>query len=352
VLGGLRVLWLENTESLLRAFGSTQSFPSPPIFRNLAFLDVRDLVSTSDSSAASITRGNLPALRSLTIGLASSSTWPFHLAAAPPPPLLTRLLVTSGAPPSLTTLDPLLISNRCLAALAPTLESLSVDKARATDPHMSLALCPWHRTSALTHLRVPVDATFTERSRAVAARSTFAPLAPSLRRLELVKSWRSGDRDAAEVTLPPALSLLTELTCLEVRVVDLVSAGPLRCLTELRRLVVQTFDHYFSSTSRPRHAPVRSEDLCLLTKLKFLHLSHSAECYVPVLRAGLPSLTHIVLGDYSNPRIAMTVLGRVMGNTTNRQTVMAFEEGGDDAEPHRVDADWLGQKCGLTTTTI
>jgi hypothetical protein len=126
------------------------------------------------------------------------------------------------------------------------------------------------------------------------ARALLRPLAPTLARLELHSLYGFRER---VVSLPPAFSLLTALSALEVSCTRLLSVGPLRSLTSLRRLVLNPFVH----EQPERHPPLLPRDLEPLTALEHLHLSEAPPCLAPVLERAFPHLSELVLWEKHDP---------------------------------------------------
>jgi hypothetical protein len=256
------------------------------------------------------------------------------------PPLLTRLRVDtlgsgieSGVPSGELWVrgEALLVSARSLVALSPSLLSLSAARARLSDGEsesgggddggdpraprpasdgshvnpMGRLIPALSSLSRLTCLELDGDFDWCVGARGehawlLLARSVLSPL-NSLRRLVLCDAANSGTSHSTD--LPPAL--LTGLTCLEVHAWLLHSAGPIRRLTQLARLTVDNCakDEEEEDDDLP-HPPVLDRDLAALTRLAYLHLSHSAPCHAPVIRTGLPRLSTLVMADFWPPALA------------------------------------------------
>jgi hypothetical protein len=265
-------------------------------------------------------------------------------AAAFLPPLLTCLRVeTKNTPVPYDGYwqrgEPLLVSHRTLASLAPSLVTLMVSRASTVvesdsdsdedddpraprmgtwkskikiSPMARLAPSGLTQLTRLTSLDIEADYAFetsdlvNRRAWVLASRALVRPLAARLRRLVLGEANRGYDGDPRTPDLPFSLSLLTALSSLEMDATDFLSAGPLRRMTQLRRLVVQS-DPYDTEI----HAPVLARDLAPLNALELLSLSQTERCYAPVIANNLPGLRILVLGDFSRRPVATAVLGRM-----------------------------------------
>jgi hypothetical protein len=369
VLRGLRVLKLDCASALVDALGPPASLrvPAPtapllfPALVEMKLERVQWRFEAPNGAPSFFSRAALPSLRVLRVHICDGSDAPFELACLPPG--LTRLAVVAGSRtvPSEESLrwpvgEPLLISLRSLASLAPTLRSLQVDcawacgvddndeavDARAPRPaqdvaeqhdkfattgcmpqrlvhfgrlsHRASRHAPGLQLSLLTSLRLDAGLDFgpVEVSRQIEpdgrrdawtairesewradARAFARSLAPTLRRLVLEGGTCSLNGRDRPVILPPSFTMLTALTCLEVHDVYAVDPGPLRHMTQLRRLVVW-YDSDFDDDDF--HPPLCPHDLMPLRSLEYLCLLwHKYACLAPVIKDGLPSLKTLVM---------------------------------------------------------
>jgi hypothetical protein len=133
----------------------------------------------------------------------------------------------------------------------------------------------------------------------LAARQLFSGWT-SLRRLDLIapREERGGAfplPSSPALHLPPALSLLSALTSLDICAPRLIGTGSgLRGLRALRRLTVHEWST-FKWRREQQHAPVAGDDLARLDQLRFLALSQAPHCVAPVVRNALPRLETLVL---------------------------------------------------------
>jgi len=422
VLRGLKVLRLEPAHTLvdaLASLGLCSPLPSPPLLSSLVSLhlgrwrsiykprdneDKLDGVNNDDgvndddasddndddrraSSSSSpycfFTRSNLPSLRSLCVSLTSDSDCPFDpfngAATADPaflPPLLTRLRVCADAaddPPPAGQFDldslawpcnqPLLASSEFLAALAPSVVSLSVGRALATadggleddeqgDPKaprdaegtwdtldrvapMSRLLPCLSGMTRLTALEIESDYDCSpgddndKRAWALASCAIMAPMSETLRRLSLGEAafpfLSAGGGISHFPRLPPSLTLLTALDSLEVRACGLSSGGCLCRLTTLTRLVIDTEDYNLEE-----HSAIAGSDFAPLSRLEFLSLSRPESCWAAVFRNNLPRLATLVTGRFDTRDVGTAMLAR-----TRRDGVAVFEMVDRHSQPPR-----------------
>lgn len=94
------------------------------------------------------------------------------------------------------------------------------------------------------------------------------------------------------------------------------SAGSLRRLTNLRRLLVETTADNAQTEPGigdivPEHAAVLGRDLVALTSLEELTLSHSAPCYAPAIANSLQRLTLLTLSQFGPRAVCAAVSLRV-----------------------------------------
>jgi len=174
----------------------------------------------------------------------------------------------------------------------------------------------------------------------LAARAVLEPLAPALRRLEL----KGGEHLLAQgfpVFLPPALSLLTGLTCLEIKAAAIAGrSATIAALTGLRRLSLEARN----ATVPGRAPPLDGGELASLPLLEHLCLSEPPSSIAPILMSGVPRLSTLVLwGDPSpqdNPvlskraEIPLSVLQAAL-DRQERGTGVFFLAGVDEDRPPR-----------------
>lgn len=176
-----------------------------------------------------------------------------------------------------------------------------------------------------------------------AARALLLPLAPAPRRLEL-KDGEALLAHGLSVFLPPALSVLSGLTCLEIKAKAIVgSTAPIAALTNLRRLSLEARD----AAQPRRRPPLSGGELASLRLLEHLCLSEPPSSISTILQSGLTRLSTLVM--WASPPILpspekpgqppLSVLRAALARQ-RRGTVVFFVAGVDDHEPpRRVRAD-------------
>jgi hypothetical protein len=161
----------------------------------------------------------------------------------------------------------------------------------------------------LSSLEIEADYDTDRRGWLLACRAVFGGGLSSLKRLSLSDgAWSRSESIMHTPTLPPSLSLLTALEELEVRAFALASAGPVRRMGQLRRLVILLV---CNQAENDAHAPVSGRDLAALSRLEFLALSHPERCYAQAIASGLPRLATLVLDRFWCRQLVEAALQRV-----------------------------------------
>lgn len=171
-----------------------------------------------------------------------------------------------------------------------------------------------------------------------AARAVLEPLASALRRLEL-KDGEALLASGMPVYLPPELSLLTGLTCLEIKAAAIAGrSATIAALTGLRRLSLEARN----ATVPGRAPPLDGGELASLPLLEHLCLSEPPSSIAPILTTGVPRLSSLVLwgdpprrpyaGQPAKP--ALSVL-RAALDRLERGTSVFFVAGVEDDKPPR-----------------